>query len=372
MKKFIGVILTCVMTLALCTNVYATQVITFEDDGASKVTDSAKQQETSAETDTKESTDEKADENKKETTTDDAIRAALGIESEDNKAMTGEVKGYLALGQDLSSDQLATVLGLMGVNQADLGNYSIVYTTNTEEHESLDKYIPSSVIGTKSLSSVLVVPKDKGNGVVVTTKNINYCTNNMYRNALITAGVQDADIIVAAPSSISGTAALIGALKAYSQFSGKAVDENALDTSLDELVTTGQISESVDDAEAEEFISYVKAQVASNDLDTDEEIEAVIRKGMEDYNVTLTEEEIRQIIDLMKKIKAMGIDYNVLLDQADDIYAKYKDQIDAGTFDIRDVSIEDLGLGEVIKKTVTGMFEGIGNTMKEFFGSLFG
>ena len=132
-----------------------------------------------------------------------------------SEASTVSGNAYLALGSDLNQTQLNTVLELMGLNAADMASYNVVYVTNAEEHEHLDKYIPSSVIGTKSLSSVLVRPAEKGHGVVVTTKNVNYCTTNMYRNALITAGVEDADIIVAAPTQISGTAALIGALKAY-------------------------------------------------------------------------------------------------------------------------------------------------------------
>ena len=281
-------------------------------------------------------------------------------------------KSYLALGSDLTQDQLATVLGLMGISAADLGNYNVVYVTNADEHSYLGQYISSGVIGTKSLSSVLVRPMETGHGVVVTTKNINYCTTNMYRNALITAGVQDADIMVVGPTQISGTAALIGALKAYEQMSGTAVSEKALDTALNELVATGELSETVgDNSEAEELISYIKAQIAANDLDTEEEIEAVIRQGMKDKNINLTEEEIQKIVDLMMKIKAMGIDFDVLAQQADDIYAKYKAQIDAGTFNIDDVDLNDLGIGKLISNAVGNFFKGIGDSIKSFFGSLF-
>ena len=39
----------------------------------------------------------------------------------------------------------------------------------------------------------------------------------MYKNALVTAGIEDADIIVAGPKNISGTAALVGVFKAYQE-----------------------------------------------------------------------------------------------------------------------------------------------------------
>lgn len=341
MKKFISLILATAMVFGMTVSASAseaTQVITF-DNGDATVT-----------------TDENAN-----------------TEAPAEDAATGnEIKGYLALGSDLTQDQMNTVLSLLGVSIADLGSYKIVYTTNSDEHTYLDKYLDPALIGKRSLSSVLVTPMEAGHGVVVSTQNINYCTTNMYRNALITAGVQDADIKVAAPTQISGTAALIGAIKAYQDMSGKTVSETELDTALNELVTTGEISDAVgDNKEAEELISYVKAQIAANDLDTPEEIEAAIRKGMKDLNVTLTEDEIKKTVDLMVKIKAMGIDFSVLADQAEDIYAKYKDKIDAGTFSIDDVDIEDLGIGKIIAKSVDKFFTGIADGVKSFFGGLF-
>ncbi len=298
-------------------------------------------------------------------TADTAVQSGTAVTVTSNKT-------YLALGSDLTADQKSTVLALMGIAEADLPNYDVVYVTNAEEHQRLDSYIASSVIGTKSLSSVVVRPADKGHGVTVTTKNINYCTENMYRNALITAGVEDADIMVVGPTPISGTAALIGALKAYERMSGTTVSDKALDTALNELVTTGEIKEAVgNDAKAEEIISYVKAQIAANDLKTEEEIEAAIRQGMKDLDVKLTEEDIKKTVDLMMKIKNMGIDFNVLAEQADDIYAKYKDKINAGTFNIDDVDLEDLGLGKLVSNAVGGFFKEVGETVKEFFGGLF-
>ena len=298
-------------------------------------------------------------------TADTAVQSNTAVTVTSNKT-------YLALGADLTQAQKSTVLALMGIAEADLPNYDVVYVTNAEEHQRLDTYIASSVIGTKSLSSVVVRPAEAGHGVTVTTKNINYCTENMYRNALITAGVENADIIVVGPSPISGTAALIGALKAYERMSGTTVSDKALDTALNELVTTGELKQAVgNDAKAEEIISYVKAQIAANHLETEEEIEAAIRKGMVDLDVQLSEEDIKKTVALMMKIKAMGIDFNVLAEQADDIYAKYKDKINAGTFNIDDVNLEDLGLGKLVKNAVGGFFKEVGDTVKEFFGGLF-
>ncbi|MCR5301190.1 MAG: DUF1002 domain-containing protein [Lachnospiraceae bacterium] len=366
MKKFISIITVLALTIGMTVSVGASQVITFDESGNGTVTNKSESTPTPTPAPTQAPSNEGG--------VNSIIDAIFGGSSDNggSDSANTEKKGYLALGADLTPEQRTAVLSMMGVSEADLGQYDIVTTTNAEEHNALDKYIAPSVIGTKSLSSVLVKPAESGHGVVVTTNNINYCTTNMYRNALITAGVTDADIMVAAPSPISGTAALIGALKAYEKMSGKEVSSKALDTSLNELVTTGQIKEAVgSDDKAEELIAYIKTVIATNDLNTREEIEAAIRKGMVDLNVTLTEEEISQIIDLMMKVKAMGIDYKVLAEQADDIYAKYKDDIKAGTFDINKVDINDLGLTKIVGNAITNTAKSIGNSIANFFSGLF-
>ena len=54
----------------------------------------------------------------------------------------------LALGANLSEEQKATVLNLLGVDPAELDSYKIIYVTNEQEHQYLDQYLSSSVIGT--------------------------------------------------------------------------------------------------------------------------------------------------------------------------------------------------------------------------------
>ncbi len=246
-------------------------------------------------------------------------------------------KPVIALGADLTAEQQATVLGYMGLTAADLPNYKVVYVTNEMEHQYLDSYIDPSVIGTKSLSSVMVTPAEAGHGVLVTTQNINYCTTGMYRNALLTAGVEDADILVVGPTSLSGTAGLIGALKAYEEISGETVTDTTLDTALNELVTTGEIAtKSASSEEVEALVAYIKGKIANGELENEDDIRKAIAEGQEKFGVTLTEDEIQQIVDVMLKIKALGLDPNMLLDQAQDLYEKFGDDfvnhLDEGGF----------------------------------------
>lgn len=274
-------------------------------------------------------------------------------------------KSIIALGADLSAEQRATVLSLMDVTEADLANYQVVTITNDMEHQYLDAYMDASVIGSKSLSSVKITPAESGHGVLVTTKNINYCTTGMYRNALLTAGVSDADILVVGPMEISGTAALIGAIKGYEAMSGESVSDTTLDTAMNELITTGEIAmQDADSQDIEELIAFVKAKVAAGGLDSDDQIRSAIEEGEDKFGVTLTEDEINQIIAIMQKINQLGLDPNVLVAQAEDLYSKF------GKDFLKNLDTDAIAK-EVAKSAASGFFAKIGDAIKGFFAGLF-
>lgn len=274
-------------------------------------------------------------------------------------------KSIIALGADLSAEQRATVLSLMDVTEADLANYQVITITNDMEHQYLDAYMDTSVIGSKSLSSVKITPAESGHGVLVTTKNINYCTTGMYRNALLTAGVSDADILVVGPTEISGTAALIGAIKGYEAMSGESVSDTTLDTAMNELITTGEIAmQDADSQDIEELIAFVKAKVAAGGLDSDDQIRSAIEEGEDKFGVTLTEDEINQIIAIMQKINQLGLDPNVLVAQAEDLYSKF------GKDFLKNLDTDAIAK-EVAKSAASGFFAKIGDAIKGFFAGLF-
>lgn len=281
-------------------------------------------------------------------------------EDSDNVTIKASDKPYLALGADLNDSQRATILSIMGIDAANLSDYDVVYVTNAEEHQYLDSYISSSQIGTRSLSSVVIVQRDKGSGLNISTTNINYCTVGMYKNALTTAGVTDADIIVAGPTPISGTAALVGVLKAYQEMTGKEISDSVVDTALNELVLTGQLEESlkgVSDAEVEEFIAYIKALIAKDDLTDDEGINGAIDEACEKYGVTLSDDERQQIVDLVKKINSLGIDLNGLVDYAESLYNSFKNG--------------DSSSSGGIAAAVSGFFKSVFSSVGDFFKKLF-
>ena len=310
----------------------------------------------------------------------DLLAPTTDIVDPEKAAEIDSTKPILALGADLSAQQRASVFAQMGITEADLASFTVIDITNEMEHQYLGSYMDASVIGTKSLSSVLITPKESGHGIVVTTKNINYCTTGMYRNALLTAGVSDAEILVAAPSPMSGTAALIGAIKGYEAMTGAVVEETALDTAMDELITTGEIAEEIaaqtggDSEQIEELIAFVKANVAARELETEEDVLAVIAEGEQKFGVTLSENQKQQIVDIMMKINELGLDPQMLIEQAEDLYSQFGTdffedlQIDLDNFDLDNLNLDDLETKALEEESFLGK---IVNAIKEFFAGIF-
>lgn len=247
-------------------------------------------------------------------------------EDDDHVVITEKDKPYLALGANLNDEQRNTVLSLMGVDPANLDQYQVVTVTNEEEHQYLDEYLDASIIGTRALSSVVIVKRDKGEGIHISTKNISYCTVGMYKNALATAGLEDADVIIAGPFPLSGTAALIGAMKAYADMEEEEIDTESLDAAMNEIVVTGELNESLgDDVQTEEFIAYVKQKVVEGGLESKEKIQQVLAEACDKFEISLSDSEKERITALMQKIGSLDINIDSLLEQAGSIYDSLKD-----------------------------------------------
>lgn len=259
---------------------------------------------------------------------------------------------YVSFGADLKGDEKATVMDLLGIAEEDLEDYTVGEITNDDEHKYLGDYLDNSVIGSRALSSVIVVLGEDGDGIDVETKNISYCTAGMYTNALITAGIENADVIVAGPFEITGTAALVGAMKAYSELTGEEISEESMDTAVNELVVTSQMAEDINSEDIEQLIAFVKAKVVEGGLDDDEAISEAIDEGAEQLNITITEEEKQTIISLMKKIASLDLDIDSMKEQAKDLFNK----------------LEDMGID---KEQAKNFFQKIIDAIQSFFNDIF-
>ena len=259
---------------------------------------------------------------------------------------------YVSFGADLKDSEKATVMELLGITEDQLSGFTVGEITNDDEHKYLGDYLDSSVIGSRALSSVIVVVGKDGDGIDVQTKNISYCTAGMYTNALITAGIENADVIVAGPFEITGTAALVGAMKAYAELTGEVISAESMDTAVNELVVTSQMAEEFDSGDIEQLMAFVKAKVVEGGLDDEAAISDAIDEGAQQLGLTITEEEKQTIISLMKKISELDLDIDSMKQQAKDLFNK----------------LEDMGID---KEQAKNFFQKIIDAIVDFFKGLF-
>lgn len=230
-------------------------------------------------------------------------------------AFASEGDSYLALGASLDDSEKATVLNLLGV--ADTNDYNIIYVTNEEEHKYLDGSVDSNQIGSRALSSILIT-ETGGSDITVETHNIGFCTSEMYKNALATAGVTGAEVKVAGPFEISGTAALVGIIKAYEEMTGEDVSDEVIEGSVDELNTTGELGEEIGDKDtAAEIMSEVKEEMAENPNMSAEEIKEAISDAAEEHGVSVSDETLDNAKDTLENLQGLDVFENFNLDNVD-------------------------------------------------------
>ncbi len=275
-------------------------------------------------------------------------------------AVAGDEKPYISLGADLTKEQKNTVLSLLDVTEEELADYEVIQVTNEDEHDYLDEYLSDSVIGTKALSSVRIEKEEEGKGISVVTKNITYCTSGMYTNALITAGITDAEVTVAGPFNLSGTAALVGAMKAYSTMTGEDLKKENADAATNELVLTGELGQELGAEKAEELVALVKQRVLDGDVETVEEVKEIIQESAGELDVKLTAEQEQKLAELLEKIKNLDLDVDKLKQQAEDVYNRLKD-----------LNI-DLDQAKGIFEKIIQFFTEIAEKIANWFAGLFG
>lgn len=261
----------------------------------------------------------------------------------------GEARAVI--GANLTDEQIADVYKNFGISRGDVTELRV---TNADERKYLSGYVDDSVIGTNSISCVYIEVLDEGEGLDVTTSNINWCTSQMYVSALATAGITDAKIIVAAPFEVSGTAALTGVYMAYEDITGEELDETAKLVSTQELTLTAELADKIGSYDSVEIVNELKLLLGETRNMTDEQLRAEIVSIASDLGVTLTDTQINQLISLCRSMEKLN---------PDELKAK-----------VESVQNTIAKLGQA-KETVSNFLTGVKNvwnSIVDFFKNIFG
>lgn len=225
-----------------------------------------------------------------------SLSSALAIDAGQTRAV---------IGANLTQEQKNTVYNTFGITP---GSVTELTVTNSEERTYLESYVDSSIIGNNAISCVYLETLEEGSGLQVSCSNITWCTQEMYVNALVTAGVSDAKLIVTAPFGVSGTAALTGVYKAYEDITGEKLDELAKLAGTQELVITAELADTIGNIDAVTIVNELKGILDETQNMTDEQLRQQILAIADQYNVSLSDTIMNQLVKLCRSLEGLSND----------------------------------------------------------------
>ncbi|WP_082235633.1 DUF1002 domain-containing protein [Halobacillus massiliensis] len=253
-------------------------------------------------------------------------------------------------GDALSETQKAEVAELLEVDQHDqVDEFTVT-------GQDIANYIGGNP-NSNMYSSVKIIHKDEENLniEIVTPDNITEVTKEMYANALLTAGVENADVLVASSVKVSGHSALTGIYKAYDS-KGVKLDEERMKVANEELDVATSIAKDSEASEDEvsQLLTEIKKEIAEQNPVTREEVEQIVDEKLNQLNIELSEEDRQRLTDLFNKMRDLNINFDQVRNQLDDI-----------TGQITDI-INDEGFWNKVSNAIKSFFE----ALADFFRSI--
>ena len=247
-------------------------------------------------------------------TADESADAEEEDTAEETEGNTDSGK-VVTLGENLNEVQRASMYEYFGTSPDEV---ETIVVTHADEVQYMQGIATDEQIGPTTNSCAYVEPTDSG-GIKVKTANLNFVTSAMIASTLTTAGMENCNVIAACPFEVSGTGALTGIIMAYETASGEELDEGQKEAAMEELVTTGDLADSVGQEKATEVIKDVKTEVIDEGLTDPEEIGDAVDNIAEENEITLTDDQRAQVVALMEKISQYDYDVNALKDTLDNL-----------------------------------------------------
>lgn len=249
------------------------------------------------------------------------------LASTDSSAAINEKFGLpiVVYGADLTEAEKQSVRDSLDVtNESEVQEISV-------SGEDLVKYIKDGDASARMFSSAKITRQDEGKGLVidiVTEDNISQVTAEMYANAMLTAGIEDATVEVAAPKKVTGHSALVGIYKAY-EVSGEKLDTERTDVANDELSVATILADKsgIDEAKVSELLTEIKKDIAELNPASKEDVEKIVQDQLASLQIELSPEDRQLLIDLMDRIRQLDIDFSQWSNQLNDLSKTIGDKL---------------------------------------------
>lgn len=238
-----------------------------------------------------------------------------------DKAEADSLNGLptVTVGKSLSSGQRKETIAIL--TQEISGQN---YTTLTVAGNDLVKYLnPSGDNFTTTSgvwSSALIVKTDSEPGIRVKIlpyngqTTITTITADQYKNAALTAGIENADIYITSPVAIDGSGALAGIYAAYAD-KGKKLNQDQINAAQDEINTLSSINQNnrnksnFSDAKLNRAIVGAKKDMAQKGGTlSDDQIRDIINNQIKINHLgnTINNNQINEIVKLLEEVQGSG------------------------------------------------------------------
>ncbi|HWO78320.1 MAG TPA: DUF1002 domain-containing protein [Bacillus sp. (in: firmicutes)] len=187
-------------------------------------------------------------------------------------------------------------------------------------------------------SSAKITRNDSGEGLVinqVTPENITEVTDEMYANALLTAGIENAVVDVASPVKVSGHSALVGIYKAYDEGEGTELNKDRTQVANEELSLATELAqkEGLDQDKVSELLTEIKQQIAEQNPVSREEVEQIIDERLKALEISLSPEDRQLLIDLFEKMRNLNINFDNVQSQLENLANDIQQRIEEAVGD---------------------------------------
>ena len=227
--------------------------------------------------------------------------------------------------------------------------------------QDLAKYIKGGNPNSRMYSSAKITAEEEDKGLVisiVTPDNITEVTSEMYATAMLTAGITDATVEVAAPKPVTGHSALVGIYKAYEVTTGETLDTERTDVANEELSVATDLAESagVSDEKVAELLTQIKKAIAEKNPASKEEVEEIVSDQLDKFGVNLSDSDKEALVNLMNRISQLDIDFSKLSDQLSSLSKEFEDKFGS--------LLDDEGFWQSVKNFFTKLVDTISNWFK--------
>jgi len=262
----------------------------------------------------------------------------------------------IVYGANLTEAEVEEVRNLLEVEDSEEARE--YYVTGEDYHN----YIGGSATS-NMFSSAKIIGEKKGKGItihIVTPENITKVTSDMYANALLTAGVENASVYVASPRPVTGHSALTGIYKAYDA-EGVQLDQERMEVASEELDVATELAEKegMTQEKISELLAEIKKAISDQNPATKEDIEKIIKEQLENLEINLSEADLQKLIELFEKMRSLNIDFDKVKKQLEDLTSTITEKMD------------ELGLDEGFWKKVAVFFQDIFKAIGNLFKSIF-